>query len=147
MSAIIREEPEPPAKLRPDLPLPVRWILERCLSKDREDRYASTKDLARDLVGRARSLSRRPRAARSRCSPRREGVAGADCWLVAAVGVLAAGLAVVWGIAHGLAKGTAPAPSFKRLTFRQRPIGNARFAPDGQTIVYSTGSRRAHSST
>ena len=37
-------------RLRPDLPLPVRWILERCLSKDREDRYASTKDLARDLA-------------------------------------------------------------------------------------------------
>ena len=61
--------------------------------------------------------------------------------LVAAVGVLAAGLAVVWGIAHGLAKETAPAPSFKRLTFRQRLIGTARFAPDGQTIIYSSDSR------
>ena len=50
MSAIIREEPEPIAKLRPDLPLPVRWMLDRCLAKDREERYASTKDLARDLA-------------------------------------------------------------------------------------------------
>jgi len=50
MAAIIREEPEPVGKLRPDLPLPVRWILERCLSKDREERYASTRDLARDLA-------------------------------------------------------------------------------------------------
>ncbi len=50
MSAIIREEPEPVARLRPDLPLPVRWILERCLAKDREERYASTRDLARDLA-------------------------------------------------------------------------------------------------
>ena len=50
MSAIIRDEPEPVAKLRPDLPLPVRWMLERCLAKDREERYASTKDLARDLA-------------------------------------------------------------------------------------------------
>ena len=50
MSAIIREEPEPVAKLRPDLPLPVRWMLDRCLSKDREERYVSTKDLARDLA-------------------------------------------------------------------------------------------------
>ncbi len=51
MSAIIREEPEPASRLRPDLPLPVRWVLERCLAKDREERYASTRDLARDLSG------------------------------------------------------------------------------------------------
>src|SRR6185369_2039632 len=51
MSAIIREDPEPAGTVRPDLPLPVRWVLERCLAKDREERYASTKDLARDLAG------------------------------------------------------------------------------------------------
>ncbi|MFY9552298.1 MAG: serine/threonine-protein kinase, partial [Thermoanaerobaculia bacterium] len=51
MSAIIRDEPEPAGKLRPDLPLPVRWILDRCMAKDREDRYAATRDLARDLAG------------------------------------------------------------------------------------------------
>ena len=138
MSAIIREQPEPVARLRPDLPLPVQWILERCLSKDREDRYASTRDLARDLAGvrdRADASSGAeemvPAARR-----RRRGLL-----LVAAAGVIGAALAAVWGIAHGLAKGTAPAPSFKRLTFRQRPIGNARFTPDGQTIVYSSGAR------
>src|SRR5262249_58697607 len=31
------------------VPAPLRWIVERCLAKDPEDRYASTKDLARDL--------------------------------------------------------------------------------------------------
>ena len=137
MSAIIREQPEPVGKLRPDLPLPVQWILERCLSKDREDRYASTKDLARDLVGvrdRAEASSGAEEMFPAPERRRRRGLL-----LVAAVGVLAAGLAVVWGIAHGLAKEAAPAPSFKRLTFRQRLIGTARFAPDGQTIVYSSG--------
>ena len=29
-----------------------------------------------------------------------------------------------------------PAPTFKRLTFRKGLVGNARFAPDGQTVVY-----------
>src|SRR5512147_1865169 len=49
MSAIIRDEPESVGKLRPELPLPVRWMLERCLAKEPEERYASTRDLARDL--------------------------------------------------------------------------------------------------
>ncbi len=47
--AIIRDEPEPLAQAAPAAPAPVRWIVERCLAKDPEERYASTKDLARDL--------------------------------------------------------------------------------------------------
>ena len=47
--AIIREEPEPLSQVAPKAPAPVRWIVERCLAKDPEERYASTKDLARDL--------------------------------------------------------------------------------------------------
>lgn len=46
LTAIIREEPEP---IRSQIPTPLRWILERCLAKDPEERYASTRDLARDL--------------------------------------------------------------------------------------------------
>src|SRR5215471_11582978 len=47
--AIIREEPEPIGQVNPKAPAPVRWIIERCLAKDPEERYASTRDLARDL--------------------------------------------------------------------------------------------------
>jgi serine/threonine protein kinase len=47
--AIIREEPEPISQLAPKAPAPVRWIVERLLSKDPDERYASTRDLARDL--------------------------------------------------------------------------------------------------
>ena len=40
-----------------------------------------------------------------------------------------------WGIARRFP--TAPAaPTFHRLTFRKGLVGNARFAPDGQTVVY-----------
>jgi serine/threonine protein kinase len=49
MSAIIRDEPEPVARVNPRAPAPLRWIVERCLAKDPEERYASTRDLARDL--------------------------------------------------------------------------------------------------
>ena len=133
MSAIIREEPEPLGRLRPDLPLPVRWMLDRCLAKDREERYASTRDLARDLssvrdhISEVSSGSEAMLAATAR--PRRR------------VSALIAGLAIAAALAAGwLARGRLIAPSgaprFTRLTFRQGSIGNARFGPDGRTIVY-----------
>src|SRR6185369_2902786 len=50
MSAIIREEPEPIGKARPEVPPPLRWIVDRCLTKDPAERYVSTRDLARDLA-------------------------------------------------------------------------------------------------
>jgi len=46
MSAIIRDEAEP---LPPAIPAPVRWTIERCLSKDPDQRYDSTRDLYREL--------------------------------------------------------------------------------------------------
>ena len=49
LTAIIREEPEPLASAASKTPPPLRWIIERCLAKEPEQRYASTKDLARDL--------------------------------------------------------------------------------------------------
>jgi eukaryotic-like serine/threonine-protein kinase len=47
MSAIV--EDEPPVIDRP-IPAQLRWILERCLAKDRAGRYESTRDLARELA-------------------------------------------------------------------------------------------------
>lgn len=49
LAAIIEEEPEPIASVNPDVPPPLRWIVERCLAKNPSDRYASTLDLVRDL--------------------------------------------------------------------------------------------------
>ncbi len=55
--AIIREEPEPIAQAAPGAPQALAWIVERCLAKDPEERYASTRDLARDLRQVASHLS------------------------------------------------------------------------------------------
>ena len=49
LSAIIQDDPEPLQTLSPQTPAPVRWIIDRCLSKDPVERYASTRDLAREL--------------------------------------------------------------------------------------------------
>ena len=50
MTAIIREEPEPVERGAPQTPIALRWIVERCLAKNPDERYASTRDLARDLA-------------------------------------------------------------------------------------------------
>ena len=50
MTAIIEDEPRPIAELNPKVPLPLRWIVERCMAKEPDDRYASTHDLASDLA-------------------------------------------------------------------------------------------------
>jgi len=49
LSAIIQDEPEPLERSNPKIPAPMRWVVERCLAKEPDDRYGSTRDLARDL--------------------------------------------------------------------------------------------------
>src|SRR5664280_1671666 len=50
MTAIIREEPERVGRAAAGVPAGLRWIVERCLAKDPDERYGSTRDLARDLA-------------------------------------------------------------------------------------------------
>jgi predicted ATPase/serine/threonine protein kinase len=50
MAAILRDQPEWLPSVRVQAPAPFFWILERCLAKDPNQRYASTRDLARDLA-------------------------------------------------------------------------------------------------
>src|SRR5262249_2509488 len=45
LGAILNDDPEPIASLNPLTPAPVRWIVERCLSKEPGKRYAATADL------------------------------------------------------------------------------------------------------
>jgi len=51
IAAIIEGAPEPIATRNPQLPPPLRWVIERCLAKEPAERYASTLDLARELRG------------------------------------------------------------------------------------------------
>ena len=49
LASIIQDDPEPIGLINPTTPAALRWLIERCLQKDPEERYASTKDLARDI--------------------------------------------------------------------------------------------------
>jgi len=133
MSAILHEEPKPVAALNPALPAPLRWVVERCLAKDPEERYASTRDLARDLASVRDHISE--------VSGARELLPGAPArpgrrLLVPLVAlVFVAGLAAAF--LSGKSAGRTPPPSFHQLTFRRGEIVSARFAPDAQTVLYT----------
>src|SRR6202521_1035247 len=48
--AILREEADPLGVRNPDAPAPLCWAIERCLAKEPDKRYVSTRDLARELA-------------------------------------------------------------------------------------------------
>ncbi len=50
MARILRDEPDPLEQVTPDVPAPVRAIVERCLAKEPSGRYDGAHDLARDLA-------------------------------------------------------------------------------------------------
>ena len=132
LSAIIREEPAPIETLNSKVPPPLRWIVERCLAKEREARYASSRDLARDLASVRDHLSEASLSGATTVTAPSRPLPG-----IAAASALAAALAAAL-LAGRLLWRAAPAPpSFRRLTFRSGQVFNARFAPDGLTVVYS----------
>ncbi len=126
LAAILNDEPEPIDKRRPDLPAPLRWIIERCLAKSPADRYSATRDLARDLLGIRQHLgdiSPPTAAAASRRVP---------FWSACAAVVAA-------GIAYALLRAPRPAgnPEFRRLTFRNGLVARALFVPRSNSILYA----------
>jgi predicted ATPase len=48
--AILREQAEPIGVQNRDAPAPLCWAIERCLAKEPDKRYVSTRDLARELA-------------------------------------------------------------------------------------------------
>ncbi len=140
MTAIIREEPDSVAQLNPKVPAPVRWIVERCLAKDPDDRFGTTKDLARDLASVRDHLSEASfststtdmtaaAAEAVRASRRR--------WMWPLVAAALAAIVGIAAFAAGRRTGGIEPPSFRELTFQRGEIYSARFAPDGQTILYA----------
>jgi dipeptidyl aminopeptidase/acylaminoacyl peptidase len=133
LAAVIREDPQPLSASSPRTPAPYRWIVERCLAKDPEDRYASTKDLARDLKSVRDHLSEATVTGESSAAPMRAPAKRMPLVAVALAAALVAGAG-----AYALGRRATPPPSqphFRRLTFQRGTVNNARFAPGG-SVVY-----------
>ncbi len=138
LTAIIREEPQPIGQANPRVPAPVRWIVERCLAKEPEERFASTKDLARDLRSLRDHLSET--SATETVTPARAAASkkGLPAWLVPAVAlVVGAALALLGAKLLAGSRTASEEVRTSRLTFRRGSILSARFAPDGQSVVFS----------
>ncbi|HSP93465.1 MAG TPA: WD40 repeat domain-containing serine/threonine protein kinase, partial [Thermoanaerobaculia bacterium] len=137
LSAIIREDPEPVGHQNPRAPAPLRWTIERCLAKNPEDRYVSTRDLARDLASIRDHLSEASTSAEAITAPPRLRRLPRPALVLGVAALLAAIAAASFFL--GERAGKSPIPSFQRLTFRRGHIWTARFAPDGKTVVYGGG--------
>ena len=131
MAAILKEDPPDLSSTNENISPGLERIVRHCLEKNPERRFQSASDIAFNLESiSAPSMTSGPRDA---APERRRGRALAGR-LAAGLALLAAGLLA----GAALAGGRAHAPLvFQPLTFRRGFVSAARFAPDGQTIVYS----------
>ncbi len=132
MAAILKEDPPDPSVTNQNISPGLERILRHCLEKNPEKRFQSASDIAfalETLSGLPTASGTSPAAVPHRPRRTRAGLAAA-----AGLALIAAGLLAGAWFAGG---GSRSLPTFQRLTYRRGFISNARFAPDGQTIVYS----------
>jgi eukaryotic-like serine/threonine-protein kinase len=131
MSAILKEDPPDLGETDRNVSPALERIVRHCLEKNPGERFQSARDLVFDLEaltdissssrGGMRAIPEQPATRR---------------WLMPLLGalLLLASWAGIYRFAH---RGVAAAnPTFHEVTFRNGTIWAARFAPDGQTIVY-----------
>ena len=127
MTAVLREEPPELTDTGWQGPPGMQRILTRCLEKRVERRFQSASDLAFAIESLSGTSS-----AKSVAQP-----AARRAWLpwAAALAIVAALAGGAWWAGRWSA--ARPQPKFTRLTYLQGYVSNARFAKDGQTVVYS----------
>jgi WD40 repeat protein len=131
MNAILKEDPPELSESKLQVSPGLERIVRHCLEKEPGMRFQSARDLAFDLE----SLSSLSGSAKVAPAPRGARIGRLRAWLLAAIPILLlATAAAFWA---GRATVPASNPVFTRLTFRGGHVASARFAPDGQTIVYS----------
>jgi Tol biopolymer transport system component len=147
LGALLYETPTPPSSLNPALPSDLERIVRKALEKDRELRYQAAADMRADLKRMKRDAAPSHGVAASVAAqgPVPSDVRGSvsPAWqrilfpTLAGVAVVAA-LAVAYMLGRR-SRPTSPAskPIYHQLTFRRGALRAARFAPDGQTIIYS----------
>ena len=134
LASILTHDPPPLSSVRPGVPAGVDRVVRKCLAKDPDERWQSAADLNAALQwSREDSASAHspPHAIDKRRYFSRRALAA--LLVVTAVAALAA-----WILTGRVTSGTgAASPQFIPVTFRTGTVSSARFAPDGETIIYS----------
>ncbi|MGH9641167.1 MAG: protein kinase domain-containing protein, partial [Terriglobales bacterium] len=130
MTAILKEDPPELGEIGHPVSPALERIVRRCLEKDPEQRFQSAKDVAFALEALSGSTFRT--GAQAAMQDRRE----KPRWIAVAVAAVA-GLALGAVIAWYLRPGAGAPPTFQQVSFHRGEVIQARFAPDGKSLVYS----------
>lgn len=132
MAAIIRDDPNPVSSHNSTVPGPLRWIIERCMAKDPYERYASTRDLARDLRSLSDHLSEITSSAEipsSKQDVRRH-------YKIRTGGIICAALVVGAALTYWLTRVPPPQPAaFRTLTYSGSDLSPA-VSSNGQFVAF-----------
>jgi Tol biopolymer transport system component len=135
MSAILREDPPDLSVANQSVPPGLERIVRHCLEKNPERRFHSAHDMAFDLEALS-GVSTPPGAASVAVPGRPRSQWRMPLFVVASLAAIGV-LAFLFGQRAAQSRSRGSVPLFRRVTYRRGYVGSARFAPDGQTIVYS----------
>ncbi|MGC2618244.1 MAG: protein kinase [Acidobacteriaceae bacterium] len=130
MTAILKEDPPEFTAAPGAIPPALERTVRHCLEKSPDHRFQSARDLAFDLE----SLSTLTSASNSlAASPSSRPILRNTA--IAAAGLLGVALLAGWLVTslHRPAQGS----QFHQITFRTGALDNARYMPDGRTIIYT----------
>jgi hypothetical protein len=130
MTAIIHEDAEP---LPPTIPAALRWTVERCLAKDPEQRYDSTRDLFQELCQIRDHMTVGQSGAHS-IAPARRITKRRVVMAAAALVLLAGGIAIGWWLVNRRAH----VPQWTGTNLGGPGIAMApAVSPDGHLLAFS----------
>ncbi len=136
LHAILDEEPADLLEVIKGCPPALARIVRHCLEKNPQQRFQSARDLAIAIDDTLTAMSSAAMASQTPAVslPRPRIHLSSLRHPLMVVGLVGLGLAAGLMIARLMGK-TAP-PRFEQLTFQRGMIWSARFAPDGQTVVF-----------
>ncbi len=135
MTAILREDVPELSSTGRQIPPPLDRIVRRCLEKNADERMQDARDVAIALD--AVSGSDVSTLSGTLAPPTTSRTSWRLLAFAVALLVAGAGLGFFAAAMRAPAAVSSELPRFRQLTFRRGDVRSARFAPDGQSILYS----------